>query len=169
MKVNLSLFGTESRQLSAGWVSLDAAINLINTFTRPSGTQYTNYDAALQELIDSFNPLEYGANKPVDAAGTQNVSYFLSDGEPTKSNINPDSNNNYYTTDPSLGDGIGWGSALVLIPTASMVRAMWAENWEDFLTKYGVTSYAIGMGNVSKTYLTRLPMTVPQRQITIAN
>ena len=154
VKVNLSLFGTESRQLSAGWVSLDAAINLINTFTRPSGTQYTNYDAALQELIDSFNPLEYGANKPVDAAGTQNVSYFLSDGEPTKSNINPDSNNNYYTTDPSLGDGIGWGSAFGFDPNSINGKSdVGQKNWEDFLTKYGVTSYAIGMGNVSKTYL----------------
>ncbi|GJA07685.1 hypothetical protein KAM333_31130 [Aeromonas caviae] len=154
VKVNLSLFGTESRQLSAGWVSLDAAINLINTFTRPSGTQYTNYDAALQELIDSFNPLEYGANKPVDAAGTQNVSYFLSDGEPTKSNINPDSNNNYYTTDPSLGDGIGWGSAVGFDPNSINGKSdVGQKNWEDFLTKYGVTSYAIGMGNVSKTYL----------------
>ncbi|MFM4726733.1 type I secretion C-terminal target domain-containing protein [Aeromonas caviae] len=153
VKVNLSLFGTESRQLSAGWVSLDAAINLINTFTRPSGTQYTNYDAALQELIDSFNPLEYGANKPVDAAGTQNVSYFLSDGEPTKSNINPDSNNNYYT-DPSLGDGIGWGSAVGFDPNSINGKSdVGQKNWEDFLTKYGVTSYAIGMGNVSKTYL----------------
>ena len=153
VKVNLSLFGTESRQLSAGWVSLDAAINLINTFTRPSGTQYTNYDAALQELIDSFNPLEYGANKPVDAAGTQNVSYFLSDGEPTKSNINPD-NNNYYTTDPSLGDGIGRGSAVGFDPNSINGKSdVGQKDWEDFLTKYGVTSYAIGMGNVSKTYL----------------
>ncbi|AXB07513.2 Ig-like domain repeat protein [Aeromonas caviae] len=153
VKVNLSLFGTESRQLSAGWVSLDAAINLINTFTRPSGTQYTNYDAALQELIDSFNPLEYGANKPVDAAGTQNVSYFLSDGEPTKSNINPD-NSNYYTTDPRLGDGIGRGSAFGFDPNSINGKSdVGQKNWEDFLTKYGVTSYAIGMGNVSKTYL----------------
>ncbi|WP_244059025.1 Ig-like domain-containing protein [Aeromonas caviae] len=153
VKVNLSLFGTESRQLSDGWVSLDAAINLINTFTRPSGTQYTNYDAALQELIDSFNPLEYGANKPVDAAGTQNVSYFLSDGEPTKSNINPDSNN-YYTTNPRLGDGIGWGSAVDFDPNSINGKSdVGQKNWEDFLTKYGVTSYAIGMGNVSKTYL----------------
>ncbi|MBB2494786.1 beta strand repeat-containing protein, partial [Aquipseudomonas ullengensis] len=155
VRVNISLFGTTNTQLSAGWVSLDAAINLINTFTRPGGTQYTNYDAALQELIDSFNPAEYGANGPVTAVGTQNVSYFLSDGEPTKSNINPGGSNSYLSTDPSLGDGIQAGSASGFNANSTNGTSdVGQSNWEAFLVANKVISYAIGMGSgVSATYL----------------
>ena len=153
--VNLSLFGTTNTQLSNGWVSLDAAITLIQTFVRPGGTQYTNYDAALQELIDSFNPAEYGANGPVTAVGTQNVSYFLSDGAPTKSNINPGTNNSYFSTDPSLGDGIQDGSAAGFNPNSiNGMSDVGRANWEAFLVANKVVSYAIGMGSgVSATYL----------------
>ncbi|MEK1906309.1 MAG: VCBS domain-containing protein, partial [Pseudomonas sp.] len=155
VKVNISLFGTTNTQLSNGWVSLDAAITLINTFTRPGGTQYTNYDAALQELIDSFNPAEYGANAPVTAVGTQNVSYFLSDGEPTKSNINPGSSNSYQSTDPSLGDGIQAGTAANFNANSTNGTSdVGQANWEAFLVANKVISYAIGMGSgVSATYL----------------
>src|SRR5690606_4095796 len=105
----------------------------LNNIAKPSDYASTNYDAALQELIDSFNPKEYGSNAPVMAPGTQNVSYFFSDGKPNASN--------------GGGNGIQSGYANGFDANSINGKSdVGQANWEAFLNTNKVISYAIGLG-----------------------
>ena len=53
-----------------------------------AGNGSTNYDDALIKAMNA-----YDSSGKLTGAGVQNVSYFLSDGQPTLSNANPGSNN----------------------------------------------------------------------------
>ena len=83
----------------------------------------------------------YDSSGKLTGAGVQNVSYFLSDGQPTLSNANPGSNNSGSQYNPELGDGIG---------------ASEEADWIAFLTAKDIKSYALGMGlgsDLDKTLL----------------
>jgi Mg-chelatase subunit ChlD len=99
--------------LGTGWITVADAIDLVEGLQsgNSSGTgQWTNYDAALAVAQDAFST----ADGKID--GAQNVSYFLSDGEPTIG---------------SGGDGIDSGEE---------------SDWKDFLNTQDIVSYAIGVG-----------------------
>ena len=88
VKVSLSTFAGSATQRSAGWITLAQAKALIDSY---GAAGFTNYDAALQELIDSFSQTHdalgtvYG--QPVAVSKDPvNISYMLTDGEPTASN-----------------------------------------------------------------------------------
>ncbi|WP_347254876.1 Ig-like domain-containing protein [Brachymonas denitrificans] len=88
VKVSLSTFAGSATQRSAGWITLAEAKAFIDSY---GAGESTNYDAALQELIDSFSQTHdalgnvYG--QPVDVSKDPvNISYMLTDGEPTASN-----------------------------------------------------------------------------------
>ncbi|MBK6741692.1 MAG: type I secretion C-terminal target domain-containing protein [Hydrogenophilales bacterium] len=73
VKVQLVTFSTDGATLTSGWVSAQEALDIINTLTDES---MTNYDAGLHEAINSV------FTDPGALYGGQNVSYFLSDGVP---------------------------------------------------------------------------------------
>ncbi|WP_213361301.1 Ig-like domain-containing protein [Brachymonas denitrificans] len=88
VKVSLSTFAGSATQRSAGWITLAEAKAFIDSYGAAGST---NYDAALQELIDSFSQTHdalgnvYG--QPVAVSKDPvNISYMLTDGEPTASN-----------------------------------------------------------------------------------
>ena len=113
VKVNLTTFSSNASQNSPGWIDVDNAILLLSSV---NANGWTNYDAALSELKDSFDPKEYKSNGPVTEPGTQNVSYFLSDGEPNRPN------------------------------NSAGINSAEEAAWKQFLMDNNVVSYAIGMG-----------------------
>ncbi|MGV3653644.1 MAG: Ig-like domain-containing protein, partial [Noviherbaspirillum sp.] len=110
--VRLVTFSSGSGTLGDGWMSAQDAIDLINDLSNWYGNGVTNYDAALAKAQSAF--LTDGK-----IVGGQNVSYFMSDGEPTTDNYG------------SKGKGID-----------SAEQAA----WESFLVQNGIKSYALGMG-----------------------
>ncbi|KQC04652.1 MAG: hypothetical protein APR55_00275 [Methanolinea sp. SDB] len=100
-----------SGTIVGSYMTADAAKTAINALTTATGT---NYDAAVASAQTAFN----GASLSHGIIGGQNVSYFLSDGEP---------------------NNIGGGTAGI---TGSEVTA-----WETFLTNNDTTSFALGVGS----------------------
>ncbi len=130
VKVQLVTFESGSESPTPVWVDIATAKEIVDGLSAIGGT---NYDAALEEAREVF-----GSDGKIE--GAQNVSYFLSDGNPTLSDENSNPFENDGTeTNPGLGDGIDAGEEAL---------------WEDFLNANGINSYAIGVGeNVSETYL----------------
>ena len=151
MRVSLSSFNATATQQTAGWVTIAAAKAIINAWSNTAGSGNTNYDAALQELIDSFsaanNPTNgiYGNDtiksvygQPV-AVGLDpaNISYMLTDGAPTVSN----------------GSNVGIRAGSQNGFQAGGSTDVGRSDWERFLRAelninkdYKIKSYAIGMG-----------------------
>ncbi|MDO6564940.1 VWA domain-containing protein, partial [Amphritea sp. 1_MG-2023] len=101
----------------SGWVSVDDAKAYVNALTDADMGGYTNYDAALATAQTAF------AETTGYLTGGKNVSYFLSDGEPTS------------------GDG-----------TTGIDTTEEAE-WEAFVTANQIDSYAVGFGGAAVTDL----------------
>ena len=125
VKVQVTAFNNQTYQVSGGWVSVDEAIKLINQLTADNGT---NYDYALDGAKAAFV-----ADGKLEGAGTENVSYFVSDGDPTLSSAYDHETQEQYmgSTDPELGDGIDTGEEAV---------------WKAFLELHDIKSYAFGIG-----------------------
>ena len=116
--VRLITFSDGADQHGSVWMTVDAAKT---TLAGLSAGGSTNYDAALLAAIDAFND-----SGKLSGPGTQNVSYFLSDGNPTV------------------------GSDWPQIPgtqTTSGIQANEQAVWEGFLTDNNIISYAIGVGS----------------------
>ncbi|TLU85693.1 MAG: VWA domain-containing protein, partial [Chlorobium sp.] len=109
VRVQIIVFDTDARILAL-WVSAEDAKAIIDMLRAPSGAS-TNFDAALQKVMET-----YGEPGKLATVATQNVSYFISDGQPN---------------DPSASAGID-----------SSEQAQ----WESFLKTYGIDSYAFGVG-----------------------
>jgi T1SS-143 domain-containing protein len=107
--VRLVTFNAGSEALGSGWVSASEALDLLNSISAGGAT---NYDAALETAISAFK--SDGTDEYID--GAPNVSYFLSDGEPTR------------------------GDATLGIDTDEQ------GVWTDFLNLNSINSYALGMG-----------------------
>ncbi|MBU2294065.1 MAG: VWA domain-containing protein [Gammaproteobacteria bacterium] len=101
------------------WLSAADALAVINGLGSYDGDGLTNYDAALLEAMSAFS-------SPGSIAGAQNVSYFLSDGEPT--------------TSTDWGTGAGSNNGIVAAEESA---------WESFLTLKSIKSYALGMGGAA--------------------
>ena len=151
VRVSLSSFNYSATQQTAGWVTIAQAKAIINAWNNYDGFGATNYDAALQELIDSFSAANNAAQgiyghdtvngvygQPV-AKGKDpaNISYMLTDGAPTASN----------------GSNNGISSGSITGFQAGGNTDVGQANWESFLRgelninkDYKIVSYAIGMG-----------------------
>ncbi|MGL5253291.1 MAG: Ig-like domain-containing protein, partial [Moraxella sp.] len=152
VRVDISIFADSARHLSLNgtnpsfWVTIAQAKALINSLDAPdndlidNGVGFgTNYDAALQEMIKGYQQTN---TKPLSGLpGLKNLSYFMTDGDPSFSNdpVNPD-NSAYYgiqSTSPSdfvLGGNTDIGK----------------DKWQEFLTTQKIKSYAIGIGGLVK-------------------
>jgi len=131
--VRLVTFASGTQVLGDGWVSISQAKSLLATLAADGST---NYDLALDAAKTAF------AATAGKLGNAQNVSYFLSDGNPTLSSEYPTpgtSNQSGNVTQPNLGDGINQKEE---------------GDWLAFLNQNHIKSYAIGMGgDVSKVYL----------------
>ncbi|NTW10339.1 MAG: VWA domain-containing protein, partial [Chlorobiaceae bacterium] len=105
----------ENAETLAAWVSPEEAKAILDTFSPESAyaESWTNYDAALEEVMAS-----YGDEGKLSTSASQNVSYFISDGQPTK-------------PDGSIG-----------IDSSEEAR------WVAFLETNSIDSYALGIGYV---------------------
>lgn len=125
--VRLVTFSDTAQALGTGWVDAGEAKTLLAGLAAEGGT---NYDLALSALQAAF-----GGEGKIE--GAQNVAYFLSDGDPTLSDVFPISiahggNNDGTATNPELGDGIDAGEA---------------SAWTAFLQANHITAHAIGLGD----------------------
>jgi T1SS-143 domain-containing protein len=116
--VRIVTFSTAGTAVGSAWKSVaDAKAAIANL----SAGGNTNYDAALLTAMTAFT-----AGTKLSGPGTQNVSYFLSDGEPTT------------------------GSDWPQIPgTQSIPGIQDSERgvWESFLTTNNIVSFALGISN----------------------
>ncbi|MGN4986198.1 DUF5801 repeats-in-toxin domain-containing protein [Aeromonas hydrophila] len=129
--VNIITFATSATNPTGVWVNVDTAKAIILGLV---STDSTNYDDALNEAIKAFGDTGKLAN-------AQNVSYFMSDGEPNANALSgssatvPDGNN-------SLGGGDG-------IDGDGTTLTGEAKDWADFLKANDINSFALGMGSGS--------------------
>ncbi len=129
VKVNLITFSSSASNPSIGWADV-ATIKALLLDLNDNG--WTNYDDALNDAINAFG--QTGA-----ISNAQNISYFMSDGEPNNNDVTnaanvPDGNNN-------LGGGAG-------------IDSDEQNDWEQFLSANNINSFALGMGtSVSATSL----------------
>jgi len=134
--VRIVTFSNTASAVGNVWMTASDAKTWLTALANNAGNGSTNYDDALIKAMNAYD----SAGK-LSGTGVQNVSYFLSDGQPTLSNANPGSNNNGSQYNPELGDGIGAGEE---------------ADWVAFLTAKGIKSYALGMGlgsDLDKTLL----------------
>lgn len=131
--VRLVTFSNDATVHGNSWLTVDAAKALLQTVQVQDAT---NYDFALSAAQAAFG------TPTGKLSNAQNVSYFLSDGNPTLSSAYPVKNVHYQSanlTQPSLGDGID---------------ATEEASWINFLEAHHIRSYAIGMGtDVTQPYL----------------
>ncbi|MGU5609089.1 vWA domain-containing protein, partial [Aeromonas hydrophila] len=129
--VNIITFATSATNPTGVWVNVDTAKAIILGLV---STDSTNYDDALNEAIKAFGDTGKLPN-------AQNVSYFMSDGEPNANALSgssatvPDGNN-------SLGGGDG-------IDGDGTTLTGEAKDWADFLKANDINSFALGMGSGS--------------------
>ncbi|AVO55178.1 retention module-containing protein [Ectopseudomonas mendocina] len=134
--VRIVTFSNSASAVGNVWMTAVDAKAWLTDLANNAGNGSTNYDDALIKAMNA-----YDSSGKLTGAGVQNVSYFLSDGQPTLSNANPGSNNSGSQYNPELGDGIGAGEE---------------ADWIAFLTAKGIKSYALGMGlgsDLDKTLL----------------
>ncbi|APU29984.1 hemolysin-type calcium-binding protein [Ectopseudomonas alcaliphila JAB1] len=134
--VRIVTFANSASAVGNVWMSAVDAKAWLTDLANNAGNGSTNYDDALIKAMNA-----YDSSGKLTGAGVQNVSYFLSDGQPTLSNANPGSNNSGSQYNPGLGDGIDAGEE---------------ADWIAFLTAKDIKSYALGMGlgsDLDKTLL----------------
>ena len=124
--VRIVTFSNSASAVGNVWMSAVDAKAWLTDLANNAGNGATNYDDALIKAMNA-----YDSSGKLTGAEVQNVSYFLSDGQPTLSNANPGSNNSGSQYNPELGDGIGTGEE---------------ADWIAFLTAKDIKSYALGMG-----------------------
>ncbi|WP_287372671.1 VWA domain-containing protein, partial [Prosthecochloris sp.] len=112
------------------WLEPDEAEIVIDGLSANGGT---NYDAALQEAMDA-----YGEDGKLSSPQTQNVLYFMSDGEPTfpSMTFNDDDDG-----DPQHGGGAGNSTE-----NEDGIQLDEQAQWEAFLKIENIDAFAIGVG-----------------------
>ena len=126
--VRIVTFATNGAEVGSVWMTVDqakAAVAALETLNN------TNYDAALLTAMGAFTD----AGK-LTGAGVQNVSYFLSDGDPTAN-----------TDWPATVDGPLPGLDPVL--TQNGIQPTEQLAWESFLTTNNIISFALGIPAVA--------------------
>ncbi|MEX6398713.1 Ig-like domain-containing protein, partial [Providencia hangzhouensis] len=122
------------------WFTLDEARDLINSLKGNQGKishslnigVNTNYDAALQQIVDSYNNRPASGTGPVTEQSVDNTFFFISDGTPNMGN-------NIY--DP----GISEQSPQNYVPGSTRTD-IGEDKWTEFLVDNGIRSVAIGIG-----------------------
>ncbi|NTU97853.1 MAG: cadherin-like domain-containing protein, partial [Chlorobiaceae bacterium] len=114
VRVQIILFG-ENAEVRSVWVGPDEAGAILDALDPENSynQSWTNYDVALVKMMEI-----YGNEGRLSTPATQNVSYFISDGQPNR---------------PEGSAGIDGSEE---------------AQWEAFLETNGIDSYALGIGTV---------------------
>ncbi|WP_322978177.1 retention module-containing protein [Pseudomonas sp. C11] len=123
--VRIVTFANSASAVGGVWMTAGDAKAWLTGLANNAGDGSTNYDDALIKAMNAF-----GSSGKLVGSDVQNVSYFLSDGQPTLSNSGA-SNNDGGQYNPELGDGID---------------SVEEKAWTDFLNANDIKSYALGMG-----------------------
>ena len=132
VKVQIVTFSYEGEaQTSSGdvWLDPDDAKTVVDGLSASGGT---NYDAALQESMDS-----YGENGKISSPQAQNVVYFMSDGKPTFPSRTFDDGD-----EPQHGGGGGSSTE-----NEDGIQLDEQAQWEAFLKIENIDAFAIGVGS----------------------
>jgi uncharacterized protein YegL len=105
VKMMITIFGNNAFSISS-WVSVDEAKNIMAALEANQGG--TNYNAALVEAMSA-----YTKSGKLTGTDVQNVSYFLSDGEPSNAITNTNATNwvNFLNNNNVLSHAIGINAA----------------------------------------------------------
>jgi uncharacterized protein YegL len=105
VKMMITIFGNNAFSISS-WVSVDEAKNIMAALEANQGG--TNYNAALVEAMSA-----YTKSGKLTGADVQNVSYFLSDGEPNNAITTTNATNwvNFLNNNNVLSHAIGINAA----------------------------------------------------------
>jgi T1SS-143 domain-containing protein len=122
--VRIVTFHDHAHEQGSVWMTASQASSYITGLADDFGNDSTNFDAALAAAQSAF-----GDSGTI--AGGQNVSYFLSDGQPTTDGSGPDG---LGESGPGSSNGNGIGSTE-------------QSNWETFLIANNITSHALGLGS----------------------
>jgi uncharacterized protein YegL len=125
--VKLVTFSTTAADRSSVWMTASDAIVLLTSVTADG---WTNYDAALAQAMDAWNT----PGRLVNTGNTiQNVTYFMSDGQPNASDGSSTvlANNSNGGTDVTSDSGIQANEETI---------------WTTFLNNNEVKAYALGIG-----------------------
>ncbi|MBI2253140.1 MAG: VWA domain-containing protein [Proteobacteria bacterium] len=128
--VRIVTFSGSANEQGAVWMTLSQAKTFVNALLDDGGS--TNYDDALIDAMGAFpdtGRLGDGTNGtvlPSNDAPVQNVSYFISDGQP-----------NQQTNFPGVDYGGSGNSSGIQSPEETA--------WINFLKQYDIKSYAIGV------------------------
>ena len=123
--VRIVTFANSASAVGGVWMTAGDAKAWLTGLANNAGDGSTNYDDALIKAMNAF-----ASSGKLVGSEVQNVSYFLSDGQPTLSNSGA-SNNSGSQYNPELGDGID---------------STEEKAWTDFLNANDIKSYALGMG-----------------------
>lgn len=123
--VRIVTFADSASAVGGVWMTASDAKAWLTALADNAGDGSTNYDDALSKAMNAF-----GSSGKLVGSDVQNVSYFLSDGQPTLSN-SAAGNNSGSQYNPELGDGID---------------STEEQAWSDFLNANDIKSYALGMG-----------------------
>ncbi len=149
--INLTLFGSSAVNVSNGWISSAAAIDYVNRLYLTSNGdirydngdgnfnndviagidgQMTNYEDALEITASNYNPGLPEADK--------SVAYFISDGAPTRENLEGSDVNNNVGQDAESG----W------------LDTPYITEWSNFINTNRISLEVIGIGSgLNETYL----------------
>ena len=142
VRVRLVTFSTHANGLGDTWLTVGAARALLATLTASGGT---NYDEALGDAINL-----YGAAGKLATTATQNVSYFLSDGQPTYA---------AGTVETLVPPGTQPADSPPLVGTGQPgqtnadlgIQAAEEAAWKSFLVTNKINSFALGFGGLTAT------------------
>jgi len=95
-------------------------------------TGETNYDDALLTAWNAYELDPGGYEKK--GANTNNILYFISDGDPSQDVLHTGARNTYNGTNNDLGGGIG-------------IDASEENDWESFLNYWDINAHVIGIGD----------------------
>jgi hypothetical protein len=121
--VNIVSFSSSGANPTNGWVSVAQAKTILLGLNDGGST---NFDDALNDAINAF-----GASGKLDTANSQNISYFMSDGNPTANSVSN------LATIPGGNNDLGGTNG---------IQSDEQADWERFLTNNDIKSFGLGMG-----------------------
>ena len=137
VRINLIGFSTYAGSMDNTWLTV-AEVKLLLPALYANAD--TNYDAALQAAING-----YAQTGKFDSP-TQNVVYFISDGEPTRG-----------SGDTTTLSGVLRGDGLNITSSADNgIQSQEEALWTQFLTTNKINSYAYAVGPTASTYASYL-------------
>ncbi len=148
VNVNLTLFAETAKMVDfsnatgqQSWMTVtannfDSFKSIVNNVSNSGIGQYTNYEAAIDETVDSYNIGTPDADKT--------VAYFLSDGNPTAEFTSANNTNTYKSTRDNNGyDNSDSGDTDGL---KSWLDSTYINQWTNFITNNNIEIQALGIG-----------------------